>query len=220
MSGVNVKPQTQLAQQQQQAFGQELGLSFQDRGLMESLIAPIIQFNQGLTSGDPSKVTEAAGPLLSQISSQFASAGENIRDTRPRGAGSDFALQMLPIQEANATAGALSNAALGGFQNLTNIASGQGQLALGELGGGLRAGEGASSSNQSVMQAQAAQKQATMSFLGDIVKSAGMAASGGVFGTLGGGGGGGGGGYNPDSGFFNSSTSTTTLPNPFGFNFG
>ena len=178
MGGANTKPERALATQQQGVMSGEVANAGQDRSQMFSILNPVIGFEQGLTSGDSSKVTEAAAPLLAQFTQQFAGAKQNLQDTAPRGAGRDFAASMLPVEQGNATAGALSNAVLGGFGNLTNIASGLGQYGLGELGAGLRAGEGASQSNQVIMDAQSKKHAATMGFLGDLVKSAGTAYAG------------------------------------------
>ena len=166
----------------------------------QQLQQPAIQFAQGLASGDPSKVTQAAGPQLAQISQQFAGAKQNILDTTPKGAGQDFALMQLPEQQANATAGLLGGEVNQGMNTLLglgqgaqaaegNIASGLGGLSMQQLGAGLTAGGQASQTNQSVMQAQAQQKATMMSFIGQLAGAAGGAATGGLSSILGGGGG-------------------------------
>ena len=157
----------------------------------QQLQQPAIQFAQGLASGDPSKVTQAAGPQLALEAQQFAGAKQNILDTTPKGAGQDFALMQLPEQQANATAGMLGsevntgmNTLLGLGQNAQsaegNIASGLGGLSMQQLGAGLTAGGQASQTNQSVMNAQAQQKATMMSFIGSLAGAAGTAA-GGIF---------------------------------------
>ena len=203
MGGPNLQPTQQLGQQQQQLFGQQVGLSQQQLGQMQGILQPLIsQYTQqealqqpainmmtGLTSGDPNKVVEAAAPIISPITQQFAQAKENIQDTAPRGAAKDFALQQLPIQQSTAVAGAETGAIQSAFQTelgigqgaqgaLGNIASGLGGLSLQELGAGLTAGGQAGTEFSNIMQAQNQQKAATMGFLGSLAGAAGTAAGG------------------------------------------
>ncbi len=203
MGGPNLQPTQQLGQQQQQLFGNQVGLSQQQLGQMQGILQPLIsQYTQqealqqpainmitGLTSGDPNKVVEAAAPIISPITQQFAQAKENIQDTAPRGAAKDFALQQLPIQQSTAVAGAETGAIQSAFQTelgigqgaqgaLGNIASGLGGLSLQELGAGLTAGGQAGSEFQNLMQAQNQQKATTMGFLGNLAGAAGTAAGG------------------------------------------
>ena len=203
MSGPKLPEQQQLGAEQQQLLGQEVFASQGTLGQMQSILNPLIQtyeqqqqlqqpaiqFAQELASGDPSKVTQAAGPQLSQIAQQYAGAKQNILDTTPKGAAQDFALMQAPQQQANTTASLLGgevnqgmNTLLGLGQNAQsaegNIASGLGGLSMQQLGAGLTAGGQASQTNQSVMQAQAQQKATTMGFLGQLAGAAGTAAGG------------------------------------------
>ncbi len=209
MGGPNLSAQQSLGAEQQALLGQEVGASQGTLGQMQSILGPLvqtyeqqqqlqqpaIQFAQGLASGNPADVTKAAAPQLSQIAQQYAGAKQNILDTTPKGAAQDFALMQLPQQQANTTAGLLGGEVNAGMNTLLglgqgaqgalgNIASGLGGLSMQQLGAGLTSGQGASQTNQSVMNAQAQQKANTMNFLGSLSGAAGTAASGGVFGSL------------------------------------
>lgn len=203
MGGPSTGAQSALGSELGALFGAETGASNQTLGQMQSILNPLIQtyqqqqqlqqpaisFAQGLASGNPNTVAEAAGPQLSQISQQFAGAKQNIQDTTPKGAAQDFSLMQLPEQQANAVAGTLGgevnqgmNTLLGlgqGAQGaLGNIASGLGGLSMQQLGAGLTASGQESGVNQSIMNAQAQQKATTMSFLGSLAGAAGTAAGG------------------------------------------
>ncbi len=203
MGGPNLQPQQQLSQAQQALMGQEVGASNAATSQMYSILNPLIAtyqgqeqlqqpaiaFAQGLASGNPAQVAEAAGPQLSQISQQYAGAKQSILDTTPAGAAQDFAMMQLPQQQANQVASTLGGEVTQGMNTLLglgqgaqgalgNIASGLGGFSMQELGAGLTASGQASQTNQSVMNAQAQQKATTMGFLGSLAGAAGGAAGG------------------------------------------
>jgi hypothetical protein len=192
--GPDTKPSEKIAQQettlagkQGQVMDTELARSGEDRERALKLIQPATDFYSGITSGDQSKITAAAAPIFTKIADESSAARERIYSEVPRGAGQDFALAQVEQHKANTAAGAVGNVFQGAFDKLAGIGEGMGQFSLQELGAALRGGEGASQSlfgagqtRGQVMQAQAAKKQATMGFLGDVVKAGGSMASAGI----------------------------------------
>jgi hypothetical protein len=170
------------------------------KGIMQQgidLLQPAIKHYTDLASGDRGAMTAAAAPALSEISKQYQLAGERSFD-QARGVGQEFTQSQLGMAKAGQVAGAMSEAYTSSFDKLTGLGttvSGLGNqyanLGLQETGAGLSAGQlaeqdfaGAAQTQQSMMQAQAAKKQATMGFLGNIVGAAGSMATGGLSGGL------------------------------------
>ena len=183
MSGPNTQPIQQTAAAQSALAGQAAGTSTQLFGQMENLLQPAINFNTAMASGDTSKMVQAAGPQLANIAQQKQQAQESIYSSTPRGAGQDFALAQLPMQSGMATAQTMNQAANAAPTNLANIGAGLGSMSTQELGAASNLYQGAASSQNDVMQAQAAKKQATMGFLGQMAGIGGGMASKALFGS-------------------------------------
>ncbi len=172
MSGPKTKPSEQLAQWQMGVGKEAVGWSEADRAKRDALLQPAIDFYTGAAKGGPQLFASMA-PAVTQFSQGEKAAKERIMSEVPRGAGQEFALSQLPIQTSTAVGQTMGQTYLGAFDKLAGLGSGYGSFSLAELGGGLRAGEGAGQTQNTVMQAQAAKKAATMGFLGDMAKAAG-----------------------------------------------
>lgn len=189
--GPQTKPSEQISQAQQNlattqadVMKSTLAESEADRARRDTLTQPAVDFYTAMASGDQSKMTAAAGPILTQISQQQKAAKENIYNTAPRGAAQELALAQLPISAAGQTASAMGGAYTSSFDKLANLGSGYGSFSLAELGAGMRSGEAAGSSlagagqtQGNIMSAQAAKKAATMDFLGQAAGAGGSIAS-------------------------------------------
>lgn len=173
MRGPNTKPSEQLAQKQAGWGEEQMGYMREDRVRRDLLTQPAIDFYTSLVSGDQKAMNLALAPIKTQTADFYKQARENVMNTAPRGAGQEFALAQLPITAASTEASSLYPLVSGGFDKLANIGSGYGSFSLAELGGGLRAGEGAGQTYGNVMNAQAQKKAATMGFLGDLAGAAG-----------------------------------------------
>ena len=165
---------------------------------MQALIAPYIQQQQALAGGNAKAALTAAMPALSPITQGYTAAREQIANQLPAGAARDYALTQLPIQKNAQIGQTLSALVAQAPQNLAQVGSGFGSLGLQEQGAQLSALSGAGSSYAgqantytNALNAQEQAKASTMGFLGDIVSTAGMVATGGLSGAakMGGGGG-------------------------------
>jgi hypothetical protein len=139
----------------------------------QALMQPAISRLQALISGDRSAALREVAPQLGEIDSGYQAAKDSIFDTIAPGAARDYALSQLERQKATAKSGFMNEATMSAFDKLANLGSGYGSFSLQQLGAALRGGEGASQSNQGLMQNEAARKQAQMSFFGDLAKTAG-----------------------------------------------
>lgn len=179
-----MKDQNALAAKQTQILDTQVQQNAQDRTRMLELEQPLIDFTSKITSGDPSAQVKAAAPLIANITGQSSQAKERIYDTVGPGAGRDFALSQMEQQKSGAIAETMNRTYLGALDKQANLGAGFGAFSLQELGAGLRAGEGASNTTNSVMQAKEQGKASTMGFLGQLAGAAGTAAGGGAFGHL------------------------------------
>ncbi len=175
MGGPKTKPSEQLASWQQAVGKEAVGWSEADRAKREALLQPPIDFWTGAAKGGPQLFASMA-PAVTQFSQGEKAAKERIMNEVPRGAGQEFALSQLPIQTSTAVGQTMGQAYLGAFDKLAGLGTEYGQFSLSELGGGLRAGEGAGQTYGTVMQAQAKKQETKVRFWGDMAKMAGSAA--------------------------------------------
>lgn len=136
--------------------------------------APLAGFLKSIISGDPGATQTAAAPVVGQIASGYQAAKDQIYNQVPAGAARDVALAKLPTEQNSSISSAINSIFLQAFPTLANLGSSAGAQAVQEFGGALSGLSGASSTQNNVMQAQAASKASTMGFLGQL---AGAAAS-------------------------------------------
>jgi len=98
----------------------------------------------------------------------------------PAGPIRDSAIARLERERAANLGNLYTSQIVSSLDKLANLGSGFGSFSLNEVGAGLRAYEGASQTNANLMQAQAAGKQATMGFLGDLAQTGGRIAAAGM----------------------------------------
>jgi hypothetical protein len=161
--------QEAITQQQLQIGQRQQAVSEEDRARALELEQPAIDFSKALISGDPGTLMTAAAPIIGNVARGYQKTKDSIFDTVAPGAGRDFAVASLERDRPAATATTLNQLITGAYDKLANIGSGFGSFSLSELGAGLRGFEGASSTNQALMQNEAQRKSSTMSFLGSLV---------------------------------------------------
>jgi superoxide dismutase len=138
-----------------------------------SLLQPGIQYNQSMASGDQTKMTQAAAPLLTNIADQASTARQDIYNSAPAGAARTFALSSLARGVGTQNAGAMNNAYTQSFGNLSNYGQQLNSLGLQQQGAAL-SGAGLSSQTnlgqqQSNNQAKAATTNAFAGLAGSLV---------------------------------------------------
>lgn len=202
--------QRDLANQQTQISREQVQFSKEDRDQRNLLQDPTIKFNQALASGDRDKIMTAAALPIAELTRGTQTAKENIMNTLPPGAARDFALSQVAREGPAQTAQFINQAHLSSMDKLANIAQGFGAFSLQELGAGLRAGEASGQTRNSIMQADAQSKAATLGFLGSLAGAAGSVATGGLTG----GGGGKGGSVASLSNYFSGITNSGPGPAP------
>ena len=126
-------------------------------------------YYQMLASGDPTAIFRAIAPATEQINQQSAAAKERIETEMPRGGEQRLAEENLEISKSSQVGRLATTAYTSSFPALATLA-GQGVgLSLNEVSSAISALSGASSATNSVMQADASSKAATMGFLGSVV---------------------------------------------------
>ncbi len=170
---------------QQIALGNKLADQSQTRlDTQTAYEQPLVSFLQGIIGGDTASKIRTAQIPITQLSKGSAQARENILDTQPAGAARDFALAGLKRDQASQTSGFLNDAYLKAFPMLAQIGTGDAQIGLQELGGGLRATEGGAQGISSVNQRAANQKSSTLGLIGGLASTAGNIATGGISGAI------------------------------------
>lgn len=170
--------QSAITQQQLDVEKQQLQESEVDRAQRIALQKPAVDFNTALTSGDRTAAMSALAPALAPVAQATKANKEAIWESQPPGAGRDVALQMNDASGRDKTASLQSNSFLSAFDKLANIGAGVGSFSLQELGAGLTAGGQASSSNQSVINAEQQRKSSQLGFLGELAGAGGAAFAG------------------------------------------
>lgn len=168
-----VQSNKEIAAMQSQTAKDQLAFAKEDRTKMTQLLQPAIDLNKAFATGDREKATAFAAPTIGQIGRSMQSAKDSIYNTVPAGPARDYALAKLEMDRNAAVGGAMTEPYISSFDKLANIGSGLGSFSLNELGAGLRAGESATMTNDSIIKAGTAQKASTMGFLGQLGQTAG-----------------------------------------------
>jgi hypothetical protein len=197
IAGQQLGVASQAQQQQQQLFNQ-----------FQSDIAPLQQQQTALASGNRQQALAAAMPVISQISTGFNAAKQNIMNNVPPGAARDAALAQLQTQSAGGIATAQANMVQQAPSTLASLGQGLGGMSLQELGAQLSGLSGGASTNLGAGQMAAAQQQSMLNFFTNLVGAIGSSGpyGGGYKGSSSdtsfssGGGGGGGGGFTTTGG--------------------
>lgn len=182
--------QINLQQQQTQLGQQEFAASQARMGQADKIMQPAIDFWQQIFSGDPTTMLKAAAPAIGNITQSEQASEAQIMNSMAPGAARDLAVLQAKMGKNTGIASTLSNLWGQAPGALEQIAGAEMGVSLQQTGAGLRGLEGASSTGNTVLQADAARRQAKASMWGSIFGAAGAAAGGGAFGTFGGGGGG------------------------------
>lgn len=163
-----INTQNALTQEQIGIQQQSLAGSQQDRAARVAAQQPAIDQYSALSSGDSSAIMKALVPQLTGVTQGTAAAKEGIYESVGPGAARDVALAQNQVNQGNQTAALRANAVSSSYDKLANIGAGLGSFSLQELGAGISSGQAASSSNQSIMQAQEQSKASTLGFLGEL----------------------------------------------------
>jgi hypothetical protein len=173
--GPSSTEQAQINLQQQQAsLGQQEFTASQARmGQADKIMQPAIDFWQEIFSGDPTTMLKAAAPAVGQITSGEQASEAQIMNSMAPGAARDLAVLQAKMGKNSQIAGTLSNLWGSAPGALEQIAAAEQGVALQQTGAGLRGLEGASSTGNTVLQADAARQQAKASLWGSIFGAAG-----------------------------------------------
>lgn len=169
----SINQEQSIANSQLQTSQQANALATQEQQQMQTLEAPQIAYDTSITSGNKASAFTAIAPIVSSISAAGANAKGQIMEQLPAGAGQQVALANNSQNTYNQIAQAANSSYTGALSNEANIGAGLGSFSLSELGAGLSGLQGAASTTSNVANQQAQGKASTMSFLGDIVGSAG-----------------------------------------------
>jgi hypothetical protein len=147
---------------------------------MKRLMQPLITKTSALAGGDRGEALSAAMPVISQLSSGFHGARQQILNTMPAGAARDRALSDLTTQMFTNIGGAQARAVQEAPNILAGLGSEIGGYGLQQLGASLAALSGGAETNKSAMDARVAQQRALLNFFGSLAQAAGGAASAGI----------------------------------------
>ena len=167
IAGTDVSRSTNLYNQSQAGYNQA-----------SSLLNPGISFYSGLASGDPTKISQTAAPLINNIAKSTASAQGAISDSLPAGAARNFALASVKRDQAGQTAGALNQSFLSAFPALSGISGQVSGMAGQQLSGSTGYQSGAQSATQSVLNTEAQKRQSKLQTIGSFAGLAGGAIPG------------------------------------------
>ena len=185
--------QEAITQQQLSLQQQQQDLANKEYSTAMTLEQPLIDQSQKLISGDPGAQASAAAPYISQITAQKNAGLEAINNTVGPGAARDYAKTQAQLGEGSQIASTVNQLTNSAYGTLSGLGIGQQNFSLQNTGAALSGLQGASQSNQAVMQAQEQAKASTMGFIGQLVGAGAGIATGGLLGGKSGGGGGGGG---------------------------
>lgn len=174
----SIDTQNQITQQQVTTEQQALAQSQAQYTQSQQELAPAMNYYQQLVSGNPQQTMAAAAPQISNITGGYNASVEQINNNVAPGAARDYALSQVPIQQNSQVASTLNSVTQNAYGSLAALGSGSESASLQFLGGGVSAGNAASSSNQVTMQAQEQSKADTMGFLGSLIGASGTAAAG------------------------------------------
>lgn len=137
-------------------------------------------YYKALASGDPMAIFRAIAPATEQINQQSAAAKERITSEMPRGGEQRLALENNEIAKSSAVGRLATQSYTSAFPSLAQLAGTGIGLSLNEVSNAIASFSGASKATDSVMQADASSKAATMGFLGSMTGGAASIISGGV----------------------------------------
>lgn len=160
-----------ITQEQAGLFSELVKQYMAERDLRDKLNQPAIDFYSAIAGGDRTKAMQANAPIFTAIAEQTQQARNRVMNEVPRGVGQQFALSQLPIQSADAAARAIYEPYIGSFDKLAGMGNQYGQSSLQTLGGGLRAGEGATQNILQLLEMEAKKRGSTLGFLGDLIGS-------------------------------------------------
>lgn len=163
--------QIQLAQEQQQLSQQQYNEYQQD-------IQPLKSQLTALSSGDRTQALSAAMPIISQISSGYSAAQQQILNSIPPGAARDAALANLQVQKDTTTSGTLASEIQQAPTTLANLGAGQGAFSIQQLGAALSGYSGASTSAGAVAQEENAAQANKVGLISGLAGAAGSALGG------------------------------------------
>lgn len=133
---------------------------------------PMVKRLTGLIGGDNAETMRTAAPAIGRIDTGYTQAKESIFDKIAPGAARDFALAGLERDRATSKAGYLNDIVTQAYSDLGTLGTGFVSGSFQPLGATARFGEGASSSNQSLMQAENQRRQGTLNFFSNLVGAA------------------------------------------------
>lgn len=136
------------------------------------------KYYQALASGDPEAIFRAIAPATEQINAQSAAAKERITAEMPRGGEQRLALENNEIAKSSAVGRTATQAFTSAFPSLAQLAGTGVGLSLNEISNAIASFSGASKSTDSLMQADASGKAATMGFMGSLAGGAASIATG------------------------------------------
>lgn len=137
------------------------------------LMQPLIQQQTGLASGNRQDALAAAMPMISQLSSGFQGAKQQIMNSMPAGAARDRALADLTTQRDTTIAGAQANAVQNAPNVLAGVGSNYGQMSLQELGAQLSGLSGGATTNYNAGQLAAQQQASMLNFFSGLAGTVG-----------------------------------------------
>jgi hypothetical protein len=174
MGGGNKAQNTQstISADQLNISNQQNQLAQQNQAEGMSLMQPLIEQLQSLSSGNPQSVQTALAPFLTNITQNNSQQKGQTMESMGPGVGRDVALESVTQQSGNQIAGQKNALIQNAPQELAKLGSSIESFGLSDVGAALSGASGASTSNQAVMQSQAASKQATMGFLGSLAGAA------------------------------------------------
>lgn len=191
MGGPNTSGSENISRQQQNLSAEEVALQRKEfaasevnQKRMTDLEQPAVDRYTDLTK-NASSAMQAAAPQIGQIDSSMAGARQNILNTIAPGGARDKALADLQIQSSSQKASFINQQTTSAYDKLANLGAGFGAFSLGQgnlslgLGNEALSGlAGASNTEGSIMQAQAAAKQSLDSIFGSMFGAVGQAAGG------------------------------------------
>lgn len=175
---------TSKQMQQSQGYGKEASQTAgqlqtwagEDRATKQALQTPAFGYNWAMAKGGDA-ARGAAGPIIETTNAIYDTLAQRAAIESPRGAAATKFASMIPQSKAETTASTIQGEHLKSFSELASFGLGEGATALQEFGAALRGTGAAMESNREALQAKAAQKQATMGFLGQLAGAGGGVAS-------------------------------------------
>jgi hypothetical protein len=159
--------------------GQQLGVASQAAGQQSQLyntflqdIQPLQAQQTALASGNRQAALSAAMPVISQLSTGFNAAKQQIMNNLPPGAARDAALAQLQTTSAGGIATAQANVVQNAPNVLASLGSNVGGMSLQELGATLSGLSGGAQTNLGAGQMAAEQQQAMLNFFSSLAAGA------------------------------------------------